>query len=164
MIYVEKLAKLRLFVMHDLIQKLYLFLPNWLPETGDMKKDKKAEDRARDAYEKITYKNQSIYDIQLKCVSLIRQIEISKLLAMNEVILPIIVDEYVELNHLFTQLKKMFQSIKANVPNIALIDSFIKTSQLKQQLWEDLQLLKNKNIDFDVSTYMDIYATKIKSS
>lgn len=138
---------------------LSLFLPTWLPELADEKKARKAHTAGHDAYTL-----HRVYDLQLQAQSFIKSIEMSQLLACNDVVLPIIVKEYVDLYKALDVLKKALVKVKQVLPT-AMIDSKLKLKDCADALYFDLHYFNDTwgilNGPIDITHWMGVYKAAI---
>jgi hypothetical protein len=114
----------------------------WLPEGLKQK----AIDEIRAHYTK-----NKIYDAQWAARSTINDIFVSRLIGMNEVVIPHFISEYAKLTQQLKEVKRLLETMKKfNIPDalsIILNDFDVKTLYQLQQ--NDLQALSKYGIDYN---------------
>jgi hypothetical protein len=101
---------------------------------------------------------EEIFDIQFEAITIISDIEISHLLGMNEVVVPIIVEEYTKLSLKLKELEASFKDIKQFNELKSSLDrarKAAKISEISNCLYKDLEYLSATfEIDIDAKTYV----------
>lgn len=120
----------------QLKQGITLFLPTLLP---DETKEKVVK-QCRDNYEK-----SKIYDLQLKVGNHCKDIEVSMILGINDIILPIILQEYAALNCTLQKIKKIAETsgIKQFV-DISAITKLCDVAYIHKHCYDNLCILATR--------------------
>lgn len=125
------------------------FLPNELPE--GLKK--KREDQIGLAYIEP-------YDIQIGVAGVVKKIQISHLLGMNEIVVPHLSEEYGQLIHGVRMLEaalkpmKSFQELKSP---LGKLNAFLTPKKLPKMLFDDLaHLAETHAFEIDIKTAVNV--------
>ena len=123
-------------------QKLEVFVPSTVSDAIKPKR----ELAIKKAYN-------GVYDIQCAAASIINDIGVSHLLAMNEVVVPHLVEEYAKLNFV---LRKLDAALKAMNP-------FSEVSQATEEIKKSLQLKDiGKHLYQDLETLSERFAVEVE--
>lgn len=102
-----------------------------------------------------------IYDIQLEIIKTVGLIEVSQILAENEIIVTHIVNEYSQLKSLSTELTKRLKAMSQFSEYKDFIESINKANKvsvLGTMLFDDLSVIAhNKLVDIDMSQQMGLF-------
>ena len=105
-----------------------------------------------------------IYDFQLEIYTIVRDIDISHFLGMNEVVVDPLVEEYALLNQKLRTLSERLKVMKQFDGDLSgsvsdMLNSF-KVKDISSMLFSDLECLNDRYaLDLDLKQYMDRYKT-----
>jgi hypothetical protein len=123
---------------------LEIYVPAWLPD--DTKQ--KVVDQTKDKYKEL-----NIYDYQMRASSFCRQIEVSRLLGMNDVVVPVLIHEYAELHYCLRAVQHFMVQMKNTPAPINKVLDGIQLKSLSGWLYKDLQfLIKHHNVIIDLTS------------
>lgn len=103
------------------------------------------------------------YDIQCTAVTIIAEISVSQLLAMNEVVVPHLVEEYAKLNFVLRKLDAALKSMNAfsEVSTaVADIKNALQLKEIPRHLYQDLEAICEA---FDVTVDIKKQVDSLKS-
>lgn len=121
----------------------------WLPD--DTKQ--KIVDSTRKAYNDLF-----IYEVQMRASSVCRQIETSRKVGLNEVIVPILLHEYAELLFSMKAIQLLLPMIKQTPAPINMVLDYVKPKSVSSWVYDDLQLLiTHKDVKIDITMCMTIF-------
>lgn len=112
--------------------------------------------------EEIRKRYGTLYSFHLSIVGIIRNIEVSHLLGMNEVVVPHIVEEYAELNYALRELANNLKIMKPFDSELGgsvtrVVDSF-RVKDIGSMLHSDLKFLSEKfDLELDLKEWMQVY-------
>lgn len=133
----------------QLKQKLDINVTAWMPDETKQK----IVDSTR-----ALYNANSIYEIQMRANSFCRQIEISRTIGMNDVIVPILIHEYAELMYCMKALHVFLPMLKQTPAPINMVLDAVKVKSVSSWLYDDLQLLISKHdVKIDLTSCMTIF-------
>ncbi len=134
--------------MENLKKSLNIFAPAWMPDDTKQK--------VVDSVKKIYCDNQT-YDIQMRASSIIRNIEVSRIIGSNNIIVPIIIYEYCELVMCCKAITLLLQQIKNNC-DISLVQSGIDTKKIGSLLVQDLNFfVSERGMTIDIIKAMSLF-------
>lgn len=127
----------------NLKECLEVYVTAWLPD--DTKQ--KIVDQSKDKYREL-----KLYDYQMRALSFCRQIEISRMLGMNDVVVPVLIHRYSELHYCLRAIQHFMPMMKATPAPINKVLDGIKLKSLSGWLYNDLQfLIKHHNVIIDLT-------------
>lgn len=130
--------------LSELSEKVELFMPNLLSDNVKPKNESKIRDFFSDLYGKNN----------MEVLKTIKDIKVSHLLGLNEVVVQPMVEEYKRLETQVTLLKKEYEGAKQFQdiwPQTQEIMKVLDKNKIKQCLFDDLKELKEYfGLDFDI--------------
>ena len=148
-------------IFEEMILAMEPHLPNWLPEKIQNKK--KVYDRINDVWCYTGTKDKptlDIWDRQNEVSKAIKNIQVSHLLGSNEIIIPIIVEEYRVLSQALKTLETEVASRVKKAPEMKQLSESLtcyKQKMISGLLYDDLNQLSSMGIEFDIKEQMNKY-------
>ncbi len=134
--------------MDNLKEALCIFLPAWTAPNAKQG----IIDNVR-AY----YLDNQVYEIQMRALTMCKNIEISRMLGCNEIIIPVIIHEYCELVMCCRAITALLPPLKNNL-NVLMIQGHIDIKNLGSLLVQDLNYFANeKGVQFDLTQAMALF-------
>ena len=127
---------------------LGIFLTTTLPE----KTKPKDYDRIRDVYMK-----HEIYEMQFKCLSLCRSIEMSMIIGINDIIVPIVIEEYAELYRTIAALRTTLETIMKPLMVITPVASVLDAAFINKCAYDDFCTLARNGVPIDSTASLKRY-------
>lgn len=140
-VYSEIKAKEDRFFTADSIRLLKQLLAKFIPAFVEDSKNQQAHEKLVDLYKK-----SKAYEHQLAAIGALKEIEMSHILGENDVVLPIIVAEYIKLN----------KSLKDMVASFELLKSVPTAYKISQELKKQAKVDVGSMLKSDLEVYRDV--------